>query len=523
MRTYVAARTAEAVGDQSRAARLFAALAVEDPGDPTVAARGLGRAITAGDMALALKLIPRLPPNDLAVDARLLLVADDLRSDRVEQAIIRLQAPNITPDLGFLVPFIRAWDQASKGNAAGLDTLGQVSVAGPLGAFLPEQRALMLARLKRTSEAEPFAARALATAGGREQRIRLELAEAYRVAGDGPRALTMLSGDGRSIALGRARLAEGKAIAPRVDTAARALSEVLLGLAIAFDRQENSDFPVALAQIARFVAPANSEALIVLGLLLDQDGRTDEALKVYADVATDDVLADQARDARVRALLAAKRTDAALDVARQSVSTRDADAADYQRLGDVLDALGKHSEAGDAYLRAVALQPPGSATGSDGWTAYLLAASALEPAGRWPEARTALDRALQIAPDQPLLLNFLGYAKLTHGEDIEAAEAMIRKASSLRPSDASITDSLGWALYKRGKLPEAIDTLEKAAAGDPAQSEIGEHLGDALYAAGRRFEARFAWRAALVTADEQPSRRIAAKIERGLEPATAAP
>ena len=163
---------------------------------------------------------------------------------------------------------------------------------------------------------------------------------------------------------------------------------------------------------------------------------------------------------------------------------------------------------------------PGS---SEAWTAYLLAGSSLEEAGRWPEARAAVEKAMTLAPDQPLLLNFLGYAKLTHGEDIDAAEAMIRKASELRPSDASITDSLGWALYKRGKVSEAIATLEKAAAGDPAQSEIGEHLGDALYTAGRRFEARFAWRAALVTAEDKEAARIKAKIEQGLGPATAAP
>ena len=101
---------------------------------------------------------------------------------------------------------------------------------------------------------------------------------------------------------------------------------------------------------------------------------------------------------------------------------------------------------------------------------------------------------------------------------------MIRRALALRPDDASITDSLGWALYKRGRLPEAIATLEKASIADPAQSEINEHLGDALYQSGRRFEARFAWRAALVTAEEPAERsRIEAKIAAGLTKATAAP
>ena len=93
----------------------------------------------------------------------------------------------------------------------------------------------------------------------------------------------------------------------------------------------------------------------------------------------------------------------------------------------------------------------------------LLRAGALEEANRWPEAKAALQQALALQPDQPLLLNFLGYAELERGENLGSAEAMIRKASELAPDDASITDSLGWAEFKRGKVDEAIVTLQKAA------------------------------------------------------------
>ena len=121
------------------------------------------------------------------------------------------------------------------------------------------------------------------------------------------------------------------------------------------------------------------------------------------------------------------------------------------------------------------------------------------------------------------MLNYLGYGKLERGEDLDLAEAMIRKASALAPDDASITDSLGWALYKRGRLTDAISTLTRAATSDPQQAEIHEHLGDALYQAGRRYEARFAWNAALITAEEEIAGRVRAKLETGLSPATAAP
>ncbi len=100
---------------------------------------------------------------------------------------------------------------------------------------------------------------------------------------------------------------------------------------------------------------------------------------------------------------------------------------------------------------------------------------------------------------------------------------MIRKASQLAPDDASITDSLGWAVYKRGRIKEAIEILTRAAKGDPAQAEIHEHLGDALYRAGNRFEARYAWSAALVTAEDEVATRLKAKIESGLTQTTAAP
>jgi predicted Zn-dependent protease len=152
----------------------------------------------------------------------------------------------------------------------------------------------------------------------------------------------------------------------------------------------------------------------------------------------------------------------------------------------------------------------------------LYRASALEEAGRWPEAKADLALAMKEQPDNPLLLNFLGYGKLERGEDMEAAEAMVRKASALRPEDASITDSLGWAEFKRGRVDEAIATLQRAAQADPAQAEIQEHLGDALYTAGRRYEARFAWRAALVNAEDADKQRLQAKIDGGLTTATAA-
>src|SRR4030095_2131835 len=162
--------------------------------------------------------------------------------------------------------------------------------------------------------------------------------------------------------------------------------------------------------------------------------------------------------------------------------------------------------------------------GSDSlWTLYLFRAASLEQADRWADAKADLETAMKLEPENPLLLNFLGYGKLERGEDLDVAEAMIRKASALRPDDASITDSLGWALFKRGRLNEAIETLTRAAAAAPSQAEIHEHLGDALFTAGRRIEARFSWQAAMLTADDKEKSRIESKMGGRRTPTTAAP
>ena len=129
----------------------------------------------------------------------------------------------------------------------------------------------------------------------------------------------------------------------------------------------------------------------------------------------------------------------------------------------------------------------------DVWLQY---GGALDRAGRWPEARAALERAVALGPDQPLALNYLGYARIEHREAIPQSEAMLEHAARLKPDDASITDSLAWAYVQHGQLARALPMLEQAAEGEPTNETIAEHLGDAYWAAGRRFEARYAWRAA---------------------------
>ena len=519
--TYVSARAADALGDPAQAAQLFSNLSRERPQDMDLRRRAVIGAIAAGDMRMALQLGRAIPVAQTPLDLRMLLVADELRAGRGKRALEILRTREGTIDSSFLAPFLEAWLLAERRSPKAIDALAQVTPGSALAAQLNEQRALIYLKLKRPQDSLAFAKSAVAAAGGRGDRLRLAMADGFLAAGDRDQALQILEGAGPALAAGRARIAAGRPTGLAIDSGATAFSELMVGLSLALGRLEDKGLPIGFAQIARYANPANGAGAILLALLLEDDGRPTDALEVLHGMDPEDPFASQAEDAAIRILLNSGREAEALRRAEQVVGARPgADA--YARLGVVHVEMDNFAAAADAYGRAI--QDSTTAASSDEpWMLRLYRASALEESGKWEESKAEIAAALKEKPDNPLLLNFLGYGKLERGEDMDAAEAMVRKASALRPDDASITDSLGWAEYKRGRLPEAIATLQRAAEAEPSQAEIQEHLGDALYTAGRRFEARFAWRAALVTADASDKTRIQAKIDTGLTPATAAP
>jgi len=519
---YLAARAAAIDGNHGRSARLFAQLVDTSTANQSVAREAVSQAISAGDMKLALRLMKGLAADSMPIDGRFLQIADAVRSGDNSRALSLLKGSSPGSDVSFLRPFVQAWasadDRDLRGAMAALDSLSARDLLAGMG---PEQRAFIQLKFGNVAEADPLVTQALKVGGGREQRLRLAFADSYLAAGDRTRALSMVNGLTGEAAQARARVLEGKYGSARIDNSRRAFSEVLIILAAELNRLHNEGMPIALTQIARYTAPENSATAIMLGLMLEDRDRIDDSLAAFRSVPADDALAAQARDAEVRALRGADRNAEALKTAQQAIAQGLTGPADYARLGDVLASIDRHDEAAAAYARA--LQLAGQAKPEIRWPLLLLRASALEEGNRWPEAKSDLTQALGLAPDEPLILNFLGYAQLERGENLDSAEAMIRKASALAPDDASITDSLGWALYKRGRLNEAIEVLSRAAKADPTQAEIREHLGDALYRAGNRYEARYAWSAALITADDEIAGRVKAKIEAGLTAATAAP
>ena len=519
---YVEARAAQMQGDEARSARLFASMAAADPADLTIARRAIATAIQSGQADLAVSLARRLPPEQLPIDARLMLAADALRNGKAKQALSGLEKGVTTTEADLFAPLVRAWEQTARGKESGPALLAQLPADSPLSSIAAEQRAAMLFALGKTDEALPIARQVVSKGGGRSTRLKLAFADALVRLKRPSDAMTMLEGSDQALAAARARFQAGRPIGMAIATPAAGYAEMLTALAIDLSRDESKALPIALTQVARHADPANSESKILLALLLDDDDRGADALALLSTVPADDLMAGEALDVETRLLSDRKQYELALRRAGAVAALPSAGPQDYARVANILGDMDRHAEAAAAYGEAIKRSTNGRG-GDDLWTLHLLRAASLEQADHWAESKVELTTAMKLEPDNPLLLNFLGYGMLERGENVDAAEAMIRKASALKPDDASITDSLGWALFKRGRLPEAVEALTRAAAGDPAQAEIHEHLGDALYTSGRRIEARFSWRAALVTAEDKMKARIERKMETGLTPATAAP
>ena len=160
-------------------AQLYANLAKERPGELGIKRRGIAESIAAGDMKLALELARGIPVAETPLDLRMLLVAEELRAGRAKRAIEILRSRDGTIDSSFLAPFVEAWALAERRNLRAIEALNQVAPGSALAGQLNEQKAFLYLRLKRPREALPFANAAIASAGGRADRLRLALADSF--------------------------------------------------------------------------------------------------------------------------------------------------------------------------------------------------------------------------------------------------------------------------------------------------------------------------------------------------------
>lgn len=500
---YLAARADDADGDGSEAVRRYAAALADTPGNSEVALHAYREALVVGDDRLLDRAIATLaaqgaaPPDAALVSLGAAARARDLAA--ANAAIDRLAGGQLV----ILAAPLRAWAMQERGGDA-LDVLAQRPRDSVARRLDEESRALLLIARGRYDDGVA----ALRAVLGNDQAaidLRIAAARLLRGAGQDERARAMLGGPASPLAALYDRLPAAK---PSL-----AFGAAVLFVRLADDLAAGDPGPmsIALSRAALRAEPGNDRARLLLADALSRLDRTDRALAVLDGVDKAGVYAATANAARIAILAGVERYDDAIAIAAPLAQSQDAPDVALATLGDLLLAANRPKEAAPVYRRL--LDRP---TATVRWEPWLQYAASLDGGGDWPAARTALLRAQSIAPDEPAVLNYLGYGDVTHGGDVPKALALLERASALRPTDAAITDSLGWAWYRTGNVAKALPLLERAAQASPDNAEIGEHLGDAYWAAGRRYEARYAWRAAQVVADAKDRDRLATKIADGL-------
>jgi tetratricopeptide (TPR) repeat protein len=519
---YVRARVAEAGGSPSDVARRYAAALSLAEGNEVVASRALTQAIAAGDEPLALRAAAALEKNAaLPVEGRLLRFEDAVKARRWDAANAAAESFAKDDVFSFLPPLLRAWTAQASGKGDPFALLADPHLA-PAAAYVAEQRPLLLIAAGRRAEAVEAVKLVPASADGRAERLRIAAAALLARQGAKSEALQMLEGGSAVLNAARARVAAGQPLAAAETPAAAGMGILFLDIARDLNAQEVRGPALTFARLATFAAPQASGGWMAAAELLAARGETEAAMAALDHVAPGDPFESEAATRRLTLLLQAGRKGEALAAARAAAERAPQDVEAWTTLADIETQAGAYRDAAAALDKAIAIAVRGD-TNRPEWALQVMRGNALVQAGDWPAARAALERANALAPNQPVVLNFLGYSQLERRENMSEATKLIERASLLQPDDAAITDSLGWAYYMRGELPKAIPLLEKAAQGQPADAAINEHLGDAYYAAGRRFDARYAWRAALVYAEGKAVERLRAKIDTGLSPALAAP
>jgi len=296
---------------------------------------------------------------------------------------------------------------------------------------------------------------------------------------------------------------------------------VLYTVGSALNRSGAEDYVSLYLNFARALDPENAATLTLLGNLAETLGKPETAIAIYREVPDDSVMHRLSQMQLGLNLADLERTEEAKTLVKQLIDEDPQDMRAYVAYGSVLSRAQSYREMADNYDAAVTVVGP--LPDETHWNIFFQRGIAYERLKEWEKAEPNLKKALELSPEQPQVMNYLGYSWIDMNIHLDDGMELIREAVRLRPNDGYIIDSLGWAYYRLGEYDKAVTELERAVAIRPGDPTINDHLGDAYWRAGRRLEARYQWRRVLtMEPDLAEVPKIERKIDQGL-PALADP
>jgi tetratricopeptide (TPR) repeat protein len=309
----------------------------------------------------------------------------------------------------------------------------------------------------------------------------------------------------------RARAA-ARGAPPAMPTVKQGAAHMLVACAATFASERQGQFSLAYLRLALRLDPRRDDAWLLVGDLLAEDGDDTGARAAYAKVDPASSRHVAAQSKLAWSWQTGGDKPKAIALAQQLAAAAPGDRDAQVTYADILRANERWAESAavlDPLIAAQASQPD--------WRLLYMRGIALERANRWSEAERDLRAALTLSPDEPDLLNYLGYLWIDRGERLPEAIAMVQKAVDARPQSGAMLDSLGWGYYRQGDYQTAVTKLEQAVELEPGDPDVNGHLGDAYWRIGRTVEARYQWQRVLsLEPDAKQKAEAEAKLKDGL-------
>jgi tetratricopeptide (TPR) repeat protein len=517
---YLAALVAGADRDTTAAATYFRETLRADPRNPELIDRAFAAALANGNMDDAFQLADRLlmrdPNNSLA---RLSSAVRAIADGQYGVARVQLAGGDAGKAHDVTTTLLTAWSFAGlndgKDALSALDRIRDASFA-----VFRDYHAGLIADL--TGNAPEALKRLKSAYDGEKNTLRLADAYGRYLARHGDRdgakqvyeSFAQVLPHHPIVENALADLAAGRPLDPIIRNAKDGAAEVLYGLGGAGSRQGDELAALIYLRLALYLRPDHALAAVTVADLYEQLKQSQSAIDAYQLVPDGSPMRASANIQAGLSLDALGRSDDAIKRLQDIVAANPKDIDALSALGGLQRSAKNFADAAQTYDKAIALldKPDRS-----NWTLFYFRAICFERTKQWPKAEADFKKALELFPDQPLVLNYLGYSWVDQGVNLDEAFKMLRRAVDLRPTDGYVVDSLGWANFKLGHYEEATRELEKAIELKPADPVVNDHLGDAYWRMGRKLDAHFQWNHARdmgPEAEDLPA--ILKKIDAGL-------
>jgi tetratricopeptide (TPR) repeat protein len=523
---YLAGRQATSQNDFSNASTYFVKALARDRTNPELMEGAVLSLLALGEIQKAVPIAKAIEQLELRSQTASMVLIADLVMNQDFDGVIALAGDN--GGIGPLVDtLVSAWAKLGQGQAAAaFEEFDVVAEQPGMSGFATYHKAMAFAVVGDFEGANNLFSSSNADGASATRRgamARAEVLSQLDRNADAVQSLRLAFGDATDPELDALLEAlEAGAMVPftHATSASDGIAEVFYSLAGVLRGEADADYTLLYARLAYSLRPDHIDALLLSAELLEELGQFDLAIDAYKKVPRTDTASHAAELGRAAALRSSGKPDAAIEVLAQLARRFPDMAIVHSTLGDALRNQDEFVDAVASYDRALDLVPEGS---RGRWFIHYARAIAHERLDNWEQAEADFRAALDLNPDHPQVLNYLGYSMVEKQINLVEALDMIERAVAARPDSGFIVDSLGWVLYRLGRYDEAVAHMERAVELMAVDPVVNDHLGDVYWAVGRKREAEFQWSRALSFVDptevdgEADPDRMRRKLEIGLD------